>query len=294
MPSLPAAARLAAMGCWHVPAPASPQRDAEPQQRRRAAVRGGGPGTQQPGPGQHAVGGVAGLEAAGRQRCDPALLVMLPPLATGGGPSPVAVPAPAALHRAIDPALLALAASLGEGTYTEKTSSGLRQLSIQLGMLLASATSRLLSLLPGMGSAAAPSMGAAAQDAPAQRADAPAPVPLQPPPPLGPSMTLDPALGTIVDAAPGRGVGSSAGADTAPDSAADGGTDSGVPTSWVPISGGQLVGSLRVGMGSLVDRIEALFAELGLTRLQLLALVVAAPLATAFAIEVVTSILAAD
>lgn len=288
MPSLPAAARLAAMGCWHVPAPASPQRDAEPQQRRRAAVRGGGPGTQQPGPGQHAVGGVAGLEAAGRQRCDPALLVMLPPLATGGGPSPVAVPAPAALHRAIDPALLALAASLGEGTCTEKTGSGLRQLSIQLGMLLASATSRLLSLLPVMGRAAAPSMGAS------QRTDAPAPVPLQPPPPPGPSMTLDPALGTIVDAAPGRGLGSSAGAHTAPDSAADGGTDSGVPTSWVPISGGQLVGSLRVGMGSLADRIEALFAELGLTRLQLLALVVAAPLATAFAIEVVTSILAAD
>ncbi len=65
----------------------------------------------------------------------------------------------------------------------------------------------------------------------------------------------------------------------------------GLPSSWVPVPSGVLA-RVRRRLGSLVDRLDALLDEVGMTRLQLLLLVLLGPAAVAFAIDVVVTILA--
>lgn len=118
---------------------------------------------------------------------------------------------------------------------------------------------------------------AAVSSAPAEAA------PLQPPAPgIVPqhgTFTFDVERGTIVGADP-------AAADDA--AHADGSVP---PSSWLPIAGLPLprLGDIRAG--SIVDRIDALLRELGVTRLQFLVLTLAVPAATAFLIQVVQALL---
>lgn len=289
IPSLPAALRLAAMTCC---TPPPLQQQPAPEQQRRPIVRGGG-GEAQPDHAGRQQHGMTRMQHALHQRCQPAQVV-LPPLATviGGGPVPLAAP-PAGTPQ--DPAFFALVGLLGDAQLAEQPPSALRQLGAQLANLLASTMDRARAVLPAP--VADPAAHAAATDPapqqPAARADAPvAPMQPLPPPPLGPMLTLDPTLGTIVDIAPPSG---------SDDVGGDGPLrDPGelpddeqplLPSSWVPLALGNLRRGARAGLRALVDRIDALLAEVGMSRLQLLALVLVATLAVAFGIDVVASIL---
>ena len=111
---------------------------------------------------------------------------------------------------------------------------------------------------------------------------------LQPPPPAALAiLTLDPTLGTIVEIDPDGGSASG-------DSNSGGYEDDpepGAPTSWLPIAGFSFRVSLAAGIWSIVDRVDALLDEVGISRLQLLLLMIVAPLATAFLIDVVATML---
>lgn len=186
------------------------------------------------------------------------------------------------------PTPAALAALLGEAAPAAAPPSLARQVTAQLALLLANAGDRLASLRTRLLGDAEGSIGTTRSDAApgAARAEAPAPL-LQPPPPLA-TYTLDPELGTIVDA--GASDGSAAGGRFGAGSDDDG-VEAGPPTSWVPIAGFGLRTRIGSHVGALVDRVDALLDEIGVTRLQLLLLMVVAPLATAFVIEVVATLL---
>lgn len=117
----------------------------------------------------------------------------------------------------------------------------------------------------------------------------PAPVALQPPPPPptipGPdlTLTLDPDTGTIVPTDPVDQPARESEPELEPELAA-------TPSSWVPLIGA-LRGRARVAAGGIVDRIAALLDERGVTRMQLLGLLVAMPLVVAFATWVVVRLL---
>lgn len=288
VPSLSAALRLAATRCC-APPPVAPARPDEQQPQRRPAVRGGGPGAGNGG--GEPQRGAGKLEHALHQRCAHGTTFVLPPLPTvlGGGAPPTqpALVAPAP----IDPALVAAAVQLGDPEPSERAASALRQLGNQLATLLASTADRIRVLLPSFGAEA--SAQPAAQ--PGARADAPV-MPLQPlpPPPIAPVLTLDPALGTIVDAGPADGSERTTPREPGGPGGSGGPGDDDqplIPTSWVPVALGRLRHGARAGIGTLIERVDALLREVGITRLQLLVLVVVAPMAVAFAIDVVASIL---
>jgi hypothetical protein len=150
-----------------------------------------------------------------------------------------------------------------------------RQLGDRLAALLADAGDRLATL-----------RGSIAAGPAAEPARAPNPIPLQPPAPPGPTYTLDPTLGTIVELEPPRGHGrGDDGGGGGSGSASDGSTAS--PSSWLPIPGWRIRPELLDRLGSIADRIDALLDEAGITRLQLLALTILVPLGTVFLIAVV-------
>src|SRR5690606_12666476 len=121
----------------------------------------------------------------------------------------------------------------------------------------------------------------------------PIPLPLQPPPPSGPLLTLDPELGIIVS--PGRTPDPDGDLPPAPGGRNDGdGEPESAPTnllpsSWVPIIGALRPRELALHAGHITRGIRELVAAAGMTRLQWLLLLVLAPLATAFLIDVVAS-----
>jgi len=176
----------------------------------------------------------------------------------------------------IDPALLALSGLLSSASApaTAQTSL-LAQLTTQLSSLLASISSRIAALAPERGDRVP--LADLAPTAAADTADGVPQLRQPPPPPLGPVLSLDPSLGTIVDpASPGAGS-----VDDGPDP---------LPSSWVPVPTPGLMSTTRRRLGSIVDRIDALLDEVGMTRMQLLLLMVLGPLAVAFLIDVVATI----
>ncbi len=207
----------------------------------------------------------------------------------GGGPS-LAATRPAV---GPDPTVAVLAGLLGEATPPPRADSAVRQLATQLGSLFSQLGGRIATLAPDPASTAPATTGDPAPGTGPGAADV-APVlrqPQPPPPPLGPILSLDPALGVIVDPAD-----PTAGVDRDPHRASADGTSTGAldgtepPTSWLPVPTG-LLRRARQRLGSLADRIDALLAEVGMTRVQLLLLTLLGPAAVAFAIDVVAQLL---
>jgi hypothetical protein len=216
------------------------------------------------------------------------------PAVSGGGPAPDtchdgqtrfdpraagASSRPATAPVVLDPAVTALAVLLGGSALPEAAPSTAQRIVAQLAQLFATTSERVSSML-------AAAREAATFDAPVADAGIEVPrveVPRQPPPPpIGPVLTLDPSLGTIVEPEPVGGAGG-LGEDDEDD-------DPRYPTSWVPGSGA--LRGVRDGrwMQELVERIDALLDEVGVTRLQLLLLTVLGPLAVAFLLDVVNRI----
>jgi hypothetical protein len=213
--------------------------------------------------------------------------VLLPPLLAGGGPAQPAQPHAPARPVVADPAVVALAVLLSDSPEATPPST-LRQLTGQLASLLAVTTERVRGLLPSFGRDEGPAVRADAGTQPAApRVDVVPATPMQsPPPPLGPTLTLDPALGTIVvdeSGAAGDATGT-------PERGHDDATTNRLPSLWPGLAGYRFGPALR-GVGTLADRIAALLRERGITRLQLLALTIAAPIIVTVAIAIVDAIL---
>lgn len=230
------------------------------------------------------------MEHAAHHACHPA-----PAASTiavlGGGPVAHCAPHGAA-PLPHDPTLVALSAWSGHETAGQRASvrAQLGQVASQLALLLNAGIGRLSSWVParGEGGAQPAAPGAPALDA--------APVPLQPPaPPLGPTLTLHPDSGIIdvpegfvAPVAPGvlpDDADSGDGSHTPPP------IDIGVPTGWMPFVGRLRPSSLRRDLRSLMERIDALLSESGVSRLQLLVAMIVVPVATAFLIDVVATLL---
>lgn len=205
---------------------------------------------------------------------------------TGGGPS-LAAARPTV---GPDPAVAVLAGLLGEASPSPRGESPVRQLVAQLGSLFSQLGGRVAALAPepATSGSAAPAAEAAADSG----AIDVAPVVRQPPPPpIGPILSLDPVLGVIVDPADPTGPADrDGGHGTGDGSSTDHRDEFAPPTSWVPVPSG-LLRRVRRGLGSLADRVDALLAEVGMTRLQLLLLTLLGPAAVAFAIDVVVQLL---
>jgi hypothetical protein len=208
---------------------------------------------------------------------------------TGGG----AAAAPARPLVTADPALAALAGMLGGATPPPRGESVLQQLTTSLSNLLASVSTRLGALRPEAADpdATAPLALVAEPTVEVPRVDPSLVLRQPPPPPIGPILSLDPATGMIVDPLDGLGSGDGQGGDGGEGSLGTDDPQVGLPSSWVPVPSGVLA-RVRRRLGSLVDRLDALLDEVGMTRLQLLLLTLLGPAAVAFAIDVVVQLLA--
>lgn len=254
--SLSAAARLAAASTCHVAGlqPAGPS---------RAPVRGGGAAAiygapvRQPGADRLSTATQAQCVAAGHHR--------LPGVAP-------------------DPALLALGVLLGSGALPPALPTLAQRLAGQLAnlaALLQVAATRIAGLVPAgdVGTAA----GAVIDAQPADGSQpAPPRVPMQP---IGPTLTIDPSLGIVVEIQP-EGATTPAGCGIEE-------PEMGLPSSWVPITAplANLAHRTRRAMGSLFARIHDLLGGARMSRLQLLLLLLLAPPAVAFLIDVVAAML---
>ncbi len=209
------------------------------------------------------------------------------PPVVGGGPAA----APARPAVAPDPALAALAGMLGSATPPPRGESALQQLTAQLSNLLASISSRISAMRPEPAdphaTAPLPVLDETTVELP--RTDPSLLLRQPPPPPIGPILSLDPETGMIIDPLGSDGHGSGSG-DGGQGHLADDPQYT-LPTSWVPVPSGVLA-RVRRRLGSIADRIDALLAEVGMTRLQLLLLTLLGPAAVAFAIDVVAQLLA--
>ncbi|MCW2927156.1 MAG: hypothetical protein JWM86_1124, partial [Thermoleophilia bacterium] len=171
----------------------------------------------------------------------------------------------------------------------------LTHVAAQLALLLNAGAERLATLLPSRGDGGATAAAPAPDAASAPLDLRPPAMPLQPPPPpLGPTFTLDPHTGTIdvpagaIPIEPGSLPGEDPGSDGASTTPPIG---IGIPSAWMPWVGRLRPASLRRDLRSLLERIDALLDEHGVTRLQLLLAMIAVPVATAFLIDVVATIL---
>jgi hypothetical protein len=178
----------------------------------------------------------------------------------------------------MDPAVTALAVLLGGSSLPEAAPSTTQRIVAQLAQLFAMTSERMSSMLAAVRESATADAPVADAGVEVPRAE----VPRQPPPPpIGPVLTLDPSLGTIVEPEPVGGAGGLGDEEE---------VDPRYPTSWVPVTGA--LRGFRDGrwMQGVVERIDALLDEVGMTRLQLLLLTVLGPLAVAFLLDVVTRI----
>ena len=265
--SLTSAARLAAAAtACHVPALA-PQSDDEHARRASTPPHAGAerPATPRPG----------------ASDCNH------PPVIGGGAATAVARPLVTA-----DPALAALAGMLGSATPPPRGESVLQQLANSLSNLLASISSRIGALKPELadGDATAPLALVTEPTAELPRTDPSLLLRQPPPPPIGPILSLDPATGMIVDPLAGTGSGDGERGDGGQGALVDD-PQVGLPSSWVAVPSG-VFARVRRRLGSLVDRLDALLDEVGMTRLQLLLLTLLGPAAVAFGIDVVVQLLA--
>jgi hypothetical protein len=184
--------------------------------------------------------------------------------------------------RPIDPALLALIGLLGDAQPPVQQPQPAQRLLGQLAAMLSVVTARLAALrsAPGAVSGGGPEQPAAdvrAADAPGATLVPPR-VPLQPPPP---TLTMDPALGIIVEVEPGAldGAGGSTGGD---DDVED--EKAPFPTAWLP-------DGMRRHIDRIGARLDSLLADRGLSRWHLLLLTLAAPVIVVFLIDVVSTML---
>jgi hypothetical protein len=203
---------------------------------------------------------------------------------TGAGHRPLPVGTP----RPIDPALLALATLLGSAAPPVQPPSLGQQVAGRLASFIQLTSARLAALVARDGAVrgggdAAVLTDARGADAPAASA-APPRAPQQPPPP---SLTIHPTLGTIVSTDP---------AGPTPFGATPGSGDGRtplLPSSWVPVLGpfGRIGDQGRAGVLRLVARLDEWLDSVGLNRLHLLVLTLAAPAAVTFLIAVVAALL---
>lgn len=256
--SLSAAARLAAASTCHVAGlhPPGPHR---PPVRGGGAAASFGPAMRPPSPDR--------LSTATRAQC----------VAAGHHALPGAAP---------DPALTALGVLLSSAAPPPALPSLGQRLAGQLAnlaTLLQAATTRIAALLPVPGDPA--TVTDAIVDARPTDAAQPAPPPRVPTQPPGPTLTIDPALGIIVEVEPEGGA--------APAGPGVEDAEAGPPTSWLPVTGPLLAAADRTrrAIGVLFARVDDLLESARTSRLQLLLLLLVAPPAVVFLIDVIASML---
>jgi hypothetical protein len=214
------------------------------------------------------------------------------------GPHATHRPPPVASTRPVDPALLALGVLLGDAAPPDRPPTAAQVIAGRLAALLAASSARISALGALLADAVRAGSGAGGDAAADARgaSDVPVAQPVPPRPPMqppGPLLTIDPVLGTIVATDPEGGIplgatpGSGAGSTDDPRAPL-------LPSAWVPVTLGVAAGlgrSARAGAHRLLDRIDEWLDDLGISRLQLLALTFLAPAAVTFLAAVAWSVL---